>query len=222
MIKSVELPHQTRVLEMATDTTATTEVGSYFISNYPPFSLWKRENVAEILAALERDARRRVAAGAVHSHSLLPQALQVLLLPRLHQPEREGDRKLRAGAGARSSNCSAGSRASRAASCKFVYFGGGTPSYLSAKQLLSLRDRLSEHRLVGHARRSHVRMRAGHAQPRKSQDAQGDRRHARLAGRRKLQRPRSSKKTAGRISRPKSCGPTTGFSRSAFRRSTST
>ncbi len=28
---------------------------------------------------------------------------------------------------------------------KFAYFGGGTPSYLSSKQLLSLRDRLIEH-----------------------------------------------------------------------------
>jgi oxygen-independent coproporphyrinogen-3 oxidase len=28
---------------------------------------------------------------------------------------------------------------------KFAYFGGGTPSYLSSKQLLALRDRLSEH-----------------------------------------------------------------------------
>ena len=28
---------------------------------------------------------------------------------------------------------------------KFVYFGGGTPSYLSAKQLRSLRERMSEY-----------------------------------------------------------------------------
>ena len=37
---------------MATDTTSSTEVGSYFVSNYPPFSLWTRENVPEILSAL--------------------------------------------------------------------------------------------------------------------------------------------------------------------------
>ena len=31
---------------------ATTEVGSYFISNYPPFSLWNREDVTQIRTAL--------------------------------------------------------------------------------------------------------------------------------------------------------------------------
>ncbi|MEO1993951.1 MAG: coproporphyrinogen III oxidase, partial [Planctomycetaceae bacterium] len=36
---------------MVTETTNTTEVGSYFVSNYPPFSLWKPEWVPE---ALER------------------------------------------------------------------------------------------------------------------------------------------------------------------------
>ena len=40
---------------MATDTTATTEVGSYFISNYPPFSLWTRENVPDIEAAFQNE-----------------------------------------------------------------------------------------------------------------------------------------------------------------------
>ena len=36
---------------MATDTSSTTEVGSYFISNYPPFSQWTSEAVVEIDAA---------------------------------------------------------------------------------------------------------------------------------------------------------------------------
>ena len=31
------------------DTTSTTEVGSYFISNYPPFSQWTQEAVGEIV-----------------------------------------------------------------------------------------------------------------------------------------------------------------------------
>src|SRR6202012_4590715 len=31
-----------------------TTVGNYFVSNYPPFSFWKKEDVGELLAALER------------------------------------------------------------------------------------------------------------------------------------------------------------------------
>ena len=36
---------------MATDTVKT-EVGSYFISNYPPFSQWTAEGLAEVRAAM--------------------------------------------------------------------------------------------------------------------------------------------------------------------------
>ena len=43
---------------MATDTAPKTEVGSYFISNYPPFSLWQREHLPEIQAAFQREPDR--------------------------------------------------------------------------------------------------------------------------------------------------------------------
>ena len=29
-----------------------TEIGSYFISNYPPFSQWKKENLSDVEAAM--------------------------------------------------------------------------------------------------------------------------------------------------------------------------
>src|SRR6476660_3709606 len=34
-----------------------TTVGNYFVSNYPPFSFWKQENVGELMAALERSPK---------------------------------------------------------------------------------------------------------------------------------------------------------------------
>lgn len=39
-----------------TETATTTEVGSYFISNYPPFSQWKSELVSHALEALDSDS----------------------------------------------------------------------------------------------------------------------------------------------------------------------
>ncbi|MCY2992238.1 MAG: hypothetical protein NTY19_30805 [Planctomycetota bacterium] len=33
---------------MTSTTEAKTEVGSYFISNYPPFSQWSREQLVEV------------------------------------------------------------------------------------------------------------------------------------------------------------------------------
>ena len=43
---------------MTTDIEKTkTEVGNYFVSNYPPFSQWKPEYVPDALAALEQPPR---------------------------------------------------------------------------------------------------------------------------------------------------------------------
>ncbi len=47
---------------MTTEATKT-EVGSYFISNYPPVSQWRRENVQQALDALHADPDRSVPLG---------------------------------------------------------------------------------------------------------------------------------------------------------------
>jgi oxygen-independent coproporphyrinogen-3 oxidase len=117
-----------------------TEVGSYFISNYPPYSQWKPEFLPEVERALHappRDVplglylhipfcRKRCKfcyfkvftdnnAGQIEEYvqALSKEIELVSQLPVM------GDRPFR-----------------------FVYFGGGTPSFLSAKQLTSLVDRL--------------------------------------------------------------------------------
>jgi oxygen-independent coproporphyrinogen-3 oxidase len=122
----------------------TTEVGSYFIANYPPFSVWDAAHVPSALAALDGEADRAVPMGlyihipfcrkrcrfcyfrvytnqnaqAIENYvQALEQEFQ--MLSRLHGVQ---GRTLR-----------------------FAYFGGGTPSYLSSKQLQSLHDRLSEY-----------------------------------------------------------------------------
>jgi oxygen-independent coproporphyrinogen-3 oxidase len=48
---------------MTTETAIATEVGSYFISNYPPFSLWNREQIPEIQKALSAEPDRSVPMG---------------------------------------------------------------------------------------------------------------------------------------------------------------
>ena len=128
------------------DVTTTTEVGSYFISNYPPFSLWNKDNVPQVFEGFERSkeetektplglyihipfCRKRCKfcyfrvytnqnAKAIEDYV---QALIKEIESISHKPGVQG-REL-----------------------EFVYFGGGTPSYLSSKQLRSLRERMSEH-----------------------------------------------------------------------------
>ena len=119
-----------------------TSVGSYFISNYPPFSQWSSDELGEIrtaLASTPNDSplglylhipfcRKRCKfcyfkvftdnkASDIETYvSALSQEIELV-----SQQPIMGDRPFR-----------------------FVYFGGGTPSYLSPKQLTRLVDRLRE------------------------------------------------------------------------------
>ena len=174
-----------------------------------------------------RDLRRRSmpagpqrAAGAVPAHSVLPQALQVLLFPRLHRSECARRSNVMSKRSAREVEILSqklrrhGSQA--ASSC---ISAAGTPSVSESRSSLRfLRDELQPLGVLGRCRRSHIRMRAGHAQPGKSADAEGHRRRRAFRWASKTSTMRSSKRTAGRTSRRKSGGPTTGFSRPAFRR----
>ncbi len=120
-----------------------TEVGSYFVANYPPFSVWTPEAVDDrraagaLLAAGRRDAAR-----ALPAHPVLPQALSLLLLPRLHGQERQGGRGVSRSCSPANGSCTRRLPAFAGRPLDFVYFGGGTPSFLSTKQLEGLVARL--------------------------------------------------------------------------------
>jgi len=120
-----------------------TEVGSYFVATYPPFSVWTREQVArEAMPALQSPPVPGVPLG-MYLH--IPfcrkrchfcyfrvytdkNAQEVVDYLDVLAHEWEIYAKLPAVAG-RPTN--------------FVYFGGGTPSFLSTRQLRTLVDRLS-------------------------------------------------------------------------------
>jgi len=119
------------------------EVGSYFVANYPPFSVWSPDRVAaDALPALDGRAAVPVPLGLylhipfcrkrchfcyfrVYTNKNAQQVEQYLnLLVRewdlLRRRRALADRPL-----------------------DFVYFGGGTPSFLSSRQLTSLVSRLT-------------------------------------------------------------------------------
>jgi coproporphyrinogen III oxidase-like Fe-S oxidoreductase len=120
-----------------------TEVGSYFIANYPPFSQWGPEGLPEIERALASPPnavplglylhipfcrkRCKFCYFRVYTDKTAPdveryvQALE-------HEIELVSKQPVMGGRPFR-----------------FVYFGGGTPSFLSARQLTSLVDRLRKH-----------------------------------------------------------------------------
>lgn len=129
-----------------TDVSNTTEVGSYFISNYPPFSLWQQDYVPHVYEAFDRprsETEKTPLGLYIHipfcrkrckfcyfrvytnqNAKAIEEYVQSLIreLELISQKPGVAGREL-----------------------EFVYFGGGTPSYLSSRQLRSLRDRMNEH-----------------------------------------------------------------------------
>ena len=77
---------------MSTDilTPDTTEVGSYFVANYPPFSQWKRKLLPEFLAALDSPAPPPGDPLGLYLHiPFCRKRCKFCYLPRLHRQERE-------------------------------------------------------------------------------------------------------------------------------------
>jgi oxygen-independent coproporphyrinogen-3 oxidase len=127
---------------MPTETeTEQTTGGSYFVSNYPPYSFWGPEHVGDVFAALDRPPAPNTPLGiylhipfcrkrchfcyfkvytdknASEVEGYLDTAIQELTI--YSEKAFIGGRKPR-----------------------FIYFGGGTPSYISSRQLTSLVERM--------------------------------------------------------------------------------
>lgn len=126
---------------MAAELADATEVGSYFISNYPPFSQWDRAYVGEAYAALDSEPDRTVPLGLyLHIPFCRKRCKFCYFRVYTNQNARAIERYVEALA--QEVELLSRRRAAQDRELKFVYFGGGTPSYLSSKQLKFLRDSL--------------------------------------------------------------------------------
>ncbi|MEW4488467.1 coproporphyrinogen-III oxidase family protein [Thalassoglobus sp. JC818] len=121
----------------------TTEVGSYFVSNYPPFSQWKKDNRHQFLDALEKEPDRSIPMG-MYLHIPFCRKRCKFCYFRVYTQQNAETIKNYVDTLDKEVRLLRDKPAIADRVLKFVYFGGGTPSYLSAKQLLMLRERLSE------------------------------------------------------------------------------
>ena len=128
---------------MATDTTSTTEVGSYFITNYPPYSLWKREYAPEILNEFDKQPDGSVPLG-LYLHIPFCRKRCKFCYFRVYTNQNAKEIQRYVDALSREIELISQSPGVQGRHLSFVYFGGGTPSHLSSRQLLSLRDQLSK------------------------------------------------------------------------------
>lgn len=136
---------------MSTELAEATEVGSYFISNYPPFSQWNKSSVPEIHAALAEKPMHRVPLGLyVHIPFCRKRCRFCYFRVYTNQNARVIERYVEALA--REVELLSLQPGLQQRELEFVYFGGGTPSYLSARQLRFLRDALHRSIRWDHAR----------------------------------------------------------------------
>ncbi|HEY3041097.1 MAG TPA: coproporphyrinogen-III oxidase family protein [Pyrinomonadaceae bacterium] len=130
---------------MTTNTPRTsTEVGNYFVSNYPPFSQWKPEYIADALKALEQSPRTEDPFG-LYLHIPFCRKRCKFCYFKVYTDKNAAEIELYLNALIKEAECYSRMRALQGRKLRFVYFGGGTPSYISEKQLHYLVDGLNRH-----------------------------------------------------------------------------
>ena len=128
------------------DSAEDTKVGNYFISNYPPFSRWTPENtvaVDEVLAGAPADDRPL----GLYIHLPFCRKRCDFCYFKVYTDKASGDIRRYTDAVLREVEAYAATPYLKGRPLDFVYFGGGTPSYLSEGALRELfhglRERMS-------------------------------------------------------------------------------
>ena len=121
-----------------------TQTGNYFVANYPPFSCWRREDSALALARLATPPAAETPFGLyVHIPFCRKRCDFCYFRVYTDKDSRAVHRYLDAvieEIRLHSANAAVAGRKP-----EFVYFGGGTPSYLSVDQLTKLFDGIQQH-----------------------------------------------------------------------------
>jgi oxygen-independent coproporphyrinogen-3 oxidase len=118
-----------------------TEVGNYFVANYPPFSYWDAETAKTVRGLLDQPSKPGVPLG-VYFHVPFCRKRCHFCYFRVYTDKNADEIKRYLDAGIAELEIYARSPLIHGRKPKFVYFGGGTPSYLSVPQLKSLTDRM--------------------------------------------------------------------------------
>jgi oxygen-independent coproporphyrinogen-3 oxidase len=116
-----------------------TTVGNYFVSNYPPFSFWKPELLGDFRSALERPPRPGNPLG-VYMHIPFCRKRCHFCYFKVYTDKDSAAIRGYIDAALKEMSLYAAKPFIGGRKPNFVYFGGGTPSYLSVDQLKHLTD----------------------------------------------------------------------------------
>src|SRR5216110_3017198 len=111
----------------------TTEVGSYFVANYPPFSIWSPEHLLAIEQALDRPTDPKAPLG-LYLHIPFCRKRCKFCYFRVYTDKNADEVETYLSALSREIALYAGREGFGGRQFEFVYFGGGTPSFLSNAQ----------------------------------------------------------------------------------------
>jgi oxygen-independent coproporphyrinogen-3 oxidase len=126
---------------MSEATQEKTGLGNYFVANYPPFSAWKPAHLGEARSALAAGPRPGTPLG-LYLHIPFCRKRCKFCYFRVYTDKNARDVEVYSDALVKEVELYARQPAVGGRPLHYVYFGGGTPSYLSAAQLGDLMTRL--------------------------------------------------------------------------------
>ncbi|HVK13388.1 MAG TPA: coproporphyrinogen-III oxidase family protein [Gemmataceae bacterium] len=120
-----------------------TGLGNYFIANYPPFAYWKPEHIPAAEAALDSPPKPGVPLG-LYLHIPFCRKRCKFCYFRVYTDKNAKDIEVYLDVLVKEVSLLAAKPVVGGRPLDYVYFGGGTPSYLSATQLDGLMTRLQQ------------------------------------------------------------------------------
>ncbi|HKB42703.1 MAG TPA: coproporphyrinogen-III oxidase family protein [Gemmataceae bacterium] len=121
-----------------------TGLGNYFVANYPPFSFWKPAHLPDARAALHSPPRPDTPL-ALYLHIPFCRKRCKFCYFRVYTDKNARDVEVYSDALVKEVALCAKTPVVGGRRLTYVYFGGGTPSYLSAAQLRDLMTRVQQH-----------------------------------------------------------------------------
>ena len=119
-----------------------TEVGNYFVANYPPFAYWGEDDIPCIDALLNSPTPGQKIDLGLYMHIPICRKRCHFCYFRVYTDKNSAEIREYLDAAMTELETYAAKPYLEGRKPKFVYFGGGTPSYLSAQQLSSLTERM--------------------------------------------------------------------------------
>jgi oxygen-independent coproporphyrinogen-3 oxidase len=114
-----------------------TRAGNYFVSNYPPYSFWRPEHVGEVHAALERPPAPGTPLG-IYLHIPFCRKRCHFCYFKVYTDKDSSEIESYLDTTVEELRLYAQKPFIGGRKPKFIYFGGGTPSYISTRQLSGL------------------------------------------------------------------------------------